>query len=189
MGHSVFTGVRRGRASEGQRVALHRLEHELGRILDGRHRPIHDVAFAGQLQTDARVMVDRIAVFAQVRVQGGPHKGDIDIAVTAGAQVDHALQVVHRAPPALALEVQKGALVTGVIVGVFGLRRASKDADPCNSGRVWRLYAGIAFAYLLTAMFSKHAFMNYYYLVYFALVVALVWSRIADRESDSLEPE
>lgn len=81
------------------------------------------------------------------------------------------------------------ALVTGVIVGVFGLRRASKDADPCNSGRVWRLYAGIAFAYLLTAMFSKHAFMNYYYLVYFALVVALVWSRIADRESDSLEPE
>ena len=40
----------------------------------------------------------------------------------------------------------------------------------------------IGFVYLVTSLLSKHAFMNYYYLVYFALVAALVWSRVADVE-------
>ena len=74
------------------------------------------------------------------------------------------------------------ALVGGVTVAVIGLRPHSAAATPCDGARVWRFFAGLCFAYLLTALFSKHAFMNYYYVVYFALVAALVWSRIADHE-------
>jgi hypothetical protein len=81
-------------------------------------------------------------------------------------------------------------LVSGVLAAVLGLLRADPDTSPCDGDRPWRFFSGLAFAYLLTALLSKHAFMNYYYLVYFALVAALVWSRIADLEatSDSHSP-
>jgi len=74
------------------------------------------------------------------------------------------------------------ALVAGVTTAVICLRVHITTATPCDGARVWRFFAGLCFAYLLTALFSKHAFMNYYYVVYFALVATLIWSRIADQE-------
>ncbi|MDA0338175.1 MAG: hypothetical protein O2782_23645 [bacterium] len=77
------------------------------------------------------------------------------------------------------------ALVTGVTTAVVGLRSGGAAATPCDGARVWRFYAGLCFAYLVTALCSKHAFMNYYYVVYFTLVAALVWSRITDGEDST----
>lgn len=80
------------------------------------------------------------------------------------------------------------ASLIGVVVGVgASLRALGSDAgakdSPCDSHRVWRMYAGLSFTFLLTLALSKHAFMNYYYLVHFSLLTALIWSRIADREA------
>jgi hypothetical protein len=72
------------------------------------------------------------------------------------------------------------ALVVSLTATTIRLRRG--EGDPCDGDRVWLLYAGLGFVYLVTSLLSKHAFMNYYYLVYFALVAALVWSRVADVE-------
>jgi hypothetical protein len=75
-------------------------------------------------------------------------------------------------------------LVIGASVAVFALRIHHEDEEsPCDSRRVWRLFAGLAFAMLLTLILSKHAFMNYYYLVHYGLLASLVWSRIADHEA------
>lgn len=74
-------------------------------------------------------------------------------------------------------------LALGISASLTALRPERKDVSPCDGDRVWRFYLGLAFAYLLTLALSKHAFMNYYYLVQFALVAALVWSRVADREA------
>lgn len=68
-------------------------------------------------------------------------------------------------------------LAVGTLVAVLALRRAD-TAEPAQ--RMWRLWAGFAFAYTATALLSKHAFMNYYYVVVFLLVSATLWSRIAD---------
>lgn len=77
-------------------------------------------------------------------------------------------------------------LIVGAAVTVVALRPhgdVESTVDPCDSRRVWTFFAGLAFALLLTLLLSKHAFMNYYYLVHFCLVAALVWSRIADQEA------
>jgi hypothetical protein len=86
-------------------------------------------------------------------------------------------------------------LVGGVTTAVLGLRRHNATSSPntgpgpdtspdslCDAPRAWRFFAGLGFAYLLTALLSKHAFMNYYYVVYFTLVAALIWSRVTDHE-------
>ena len=78
------------------------------------------------------------------------------------------------------------ALVVSLTAVTFRMRRGGGES-PCDGDRVWRFYAGLAFAYLVTSLLSKHAFMNYYYLVYFALVAALVWSRVADRETSQAD--
>jgi hypothetical protein len=73
-------------------------------------------------------------------------------------------------------------LVVGAATGLISLRTTSKEASPCDSHRVWRFFAGLGFAMLLTLVLSKHAFMNYYYLVHYAMVAALIWSRVTDHE-------
>ena len=73
-------------------------------------------------------------------------------------------------------------LSVGVISTVVSLRPGQGEVSPCDSRRVWRFFLGMGFAMLLTLVLSKHAFMNYYYMVQFCLIAALVWSRVADHE-------
>ena len=74
-------------------------------------------------------------------------------------------------------------LVGGSIAALFALRPAEGGVSPCDSDRLWRFFVGLAFALLLTLVLSKHAFMNYYYMVHFVMIQALVWSRVTDREA------
>ena len=74
-------------------------------------------------------------------------------------------------------------LVVGAATAVRALRADTQQDSPYTSDRVCRFFTGLAFALLLTLVLSKHAFMNYYYLVHFALIAALIWSRITDLEA------
>lgn len=71
-------------------------------------------------------------------------------------------------------------IVGGSWAGVSALRRT--EGEPDDSLRVTQLFVGLAFTFLLTLALSKHAFMNYFYQVHFALMAALIWSRINDHE-------
>ena len=74
-------------------------------------------------------------------------------------------------------------LAAGVSTAVVSLRPDGGEVSPCDSRRIWRFFLGLGFAMLLTLVLSKHAFMNYYYLVQYCLIAALVWSRVADHEA------
>jgi hypothetical protein len=74
-------------------------------------------------------------------------------------------------------------LLVGMSTAIYAQQPADSDASPCDSRRVWRFFAGMAFALLLTLVLSKHAFMNYFYLVQYCLIAALLWSRVADHEA------
>ena len=72
-------------------------------------------------------------------------------------------------------------IVGGCAAGLHALRpHEASSPSPHDAVRVSVLFTGLAFTYLLTLLLSKHAFMNYYYVLQYALVAALVWSRIAD---------
>lgn len=100
------------------------------------------------------------------------------LAMTLSAYLVHFYQF-EPLPPWMSLV----GLVFGSTAIVRALRPDGEGHDPCDSRRVWRFFAGLAFALLLTLVLSKHAFMNYYYLVHFCLLAALIWSRIADQEA------
>ena len=74
-------------------------------------------------------------------------------------------------------------IVVGVAAAVIALCVDTGQDSPCDSTRVWRLYAGLGFAMLLTIILSKQAFLDDYYLVHYCLLGALVWSRVADHEA------
>jgi hypothetical protein len=74
-------------------------------------------------------------------------------------------------------------VVVGATTAIYALRSDDAEPSPCDSRRVWRFFAGMGLALLLTLILSKHAFMNYYYLVQFCLIAALIWSRVADYEA------
>ena len=74
-------------------------------------------------------------------------------------------------------------ILVGAATGIRALRPSDAESSPCDSQRVWRFFAGMGFAMLLTLILSKHAFMNYYYLVQLCLLAALIWSRVADHEA------
>jgi hypothetical protein len=99
-------------------------------------------------------------------------------ALTLSAYLVHFLDF-QPLPPWLSLV----GLAAGASTAVVSLRPDGGELSPCDSRRVWRFFLGLGFAMLLTLVLSKHAFMNYYYLVHYCLIAALVWSRVADHEA------
>ena len=79
------------------------------------------------------------------------------------------------------------ALLTGAVgwgVYTFGLN--TRSVDPRFSARrLASVWVGFASTFLLVLLFSKHAFANYFYVVHGTLVLALLWSRIADEAERS----
>ena len=101
-----------------------------------------------------------------------------------GSTVSSALcQITGNPMPAW---VSVAALVVGLALWLPSIRRHVGPAER-NGALLWSLlFAGVASVYLTTLVFSKQAFYNYFYLVHFALVAALCWSRGADLETDSV---
>jgi len=149
----------------------------LWKRLDGRHIPAvfasSGVTYGLFLLWDAGALWNDVVVFHL----GTPFR-PMSLTLSAYLAYFHGLAPL---PAWLSLV----GMVVGVAAGVISLRSDSvpMGEDPaCDSERVWRLFAGLGFALLLTFVLSKHAFMNYYYLVHFCLLAALVWSRVADHE-------
>ena len=77
----------------------------------------------------------------------------------------------------------------GALVAFAWLDRRVDTTPEGGSSRWHRFWLGFAATYLLVLLLSKHAFCNYYFLLHFLLVMALVWKRRAEAEAlDSTKP-
>lgn len=68
----------------------------------------------------------------------------------------------------------------GVSIGSYFLTKKIKSKDLFNPLRMSFFWFSFGLTYLLTLLLSKQAFTNYFYLVHFLLVLALLWSRLSD---------
>jgi len=77
-------------------------------------------------------------------------------------------------------------LLLGLSLAVLRLYRVNGvdgSGDPPGPDRATLLWTIYAMLFLFALIFSKHAFVNYYYYFHFLLVLSLLWSRISDQES------
>jgi hypothetical protein len=72
-------------------------------------------------------------------------------------------------------------LPAGAAVGVWSLRRFGRD-EQVDAAAVAVFFAATSLAYLGTFLFSKHAFMNYYYLLQYLILSSVLWARAAERQ-------
>jgi hypothetical protein len=62
----------------------------------------------------------------------------------------------------------------------ISLWRLPSAGGDFTAKRVYLFFLGISCTFLITLLFSKHAFLNYFYLLQYFIVLSLVWARIAD---------
>jgi hypothetical protein len=73
--------------------------------------------------------------------------------------------------------------LAGLVVGYRVLVSKIAERDLFSRERFLAFLLSFALTFLLTLLFSKHAFTNYYYLFHVVLILALVWSRVEDADA------